>query len=589
MMNAISKTPIDILTWGNHEADIPHLTVCRHVRNFPGVWINSNMQDHDAMDHQVPYHIVEITSEDGTQTRKIGFVAVLSNDPKLYSQFKSPGAFGGATITDPWECLAKYDAILRNEHGCDLVVPLEHLYMHENEITCETMNFPLSISGHDHHRVDQTICGTRVIKAGMDGVAAAVIEIVWPDASSANPVILNSFVETASYSTCPELKEETDSAYDVLVPLQNTELVGILLQYRPLSSENTRGSVTTMGTLICSMLKAALNQTMGDIDAVILMGGNIRANHTYAEDSFFSMETLEAEIEADEVVGVVDIPGYVLAQGIEHTHAGDPNPGWFQYDDSIKEIDGKVVQVDNSPLIPDRMYRVVTKIKDLTNGQSEPLKEYFTNNSHALPSKGSYNNIHNELMSFFARSLFRKLWDATGVIIDDPDTVLEDDYCVPTPTIEEMGGRMRHALLDRDNDGIVTVDDIHWALREFLGLSVDDTVTTLADAIHGCADITGSGIVTVHDFEAFCTKMPSEYRISRKWSYAFPDAPADLIESESLQSAIRSSTSLKHFSGSDMSEMEDISPPEEEDGKVVDETIKRNDTESTVLSFFTSF
>ena len=91
MMNAISKVPIDYVTWGNHEADIDHRNVCRHVRNFPGTWLNTNMQDHEAMDCQQPFDIVEVTSPDGTNTRRIGLVAVLSNDPGLYSHFKPPG------------------------------------------------------------------------------------------------------------------------------------------------------------------------------------------------------------------------------------------------------------------------------------------------------------------------------------------------------------------------------------------------------------------------------------------------------------------------------------------------------------------
>lgn len=91
MMNAISKVPIDYVTWGNHEADIDHRNVCRHVRNFPGTWLNTNMQDHEAMESQQPFDIVEVTSPDGTNTRRIGLVAVLSNDPGLYSHFKPPG------------------------------------------------------------------------------------------------------------------------------------------------------------------------------------------------------------------------------------------------------------------------------------------------------------------------------------------------------------------------------------------------------------------------------------------------------------------------------------------------------------------
>ena len=38
-----------------------------------------------------------------------------------------PGAFGGATIDDPWECMAQYKPKLEAE-GADLVIPLCHLY-----------------------------------------------------------------------------------------------------------------------------------------------------------------------------------------------------------------------------------------------------------------------------------------------------------------------------------------------------------------------------------------------------------------------------------------------------------------------------
>lgn len=55
-----------------------------------------------------------------------------------------------------------------------------------------------------------------------------------------------------------------------------------------------------------------------------------RGGEDYPQGSFFSLETLEAEIKSDEVIGVVDIPGQVLAEGIEVTYAGDPIPGWMQ-------------------------------------------------------------------------------------------------------------------------------------------------------------------------------------------------------------------------------------------------------------------
>jgi hypothetical protein len=107
------------------------------------------------------------------------------------------------------------------------------------------------------------------------------------------------------------------------------------------------------------------------VDAVILMGGNIRANEDYPEDAFFSLETLEAEITPSEIVGFVDMPGHVLAAGIESTHSGPPNPGWFQYDDGITQdpVTKHVLTVSGKSIAPNRIYRVATKVKDLTNGQ----------------------------------------------------------------------------------------------------------------------------------------------------------------------------------------------------------------------------
>ena len=66
MMRMINETPIDYLTWGNHEADIDHKEVCGHVRGYRGKWLNSNMLDHEAMESQLEYDVVEVVSADGT-------------------------------------------------------------------------------------------------------------------------------------------------------------------------------------------------------------------------------------------------------------------------------------------------------------------------------------------------------------------------------------------------------------------------------------------------------------------------------------------------------------------------------------------
>ena len=524
MMKALAQTPIDYLMWGNHEADIDHKTVCKHVKNFPGTFINTNMQDHEAMEHQVPFEIISVPSPDGSHCRKVALIAVLSDDPTLYSQFDAPGAFGGATIRDPWQVLREYKDMLESPpYNCDLVIPLQHLYVPDDHRTCHEFDFPVILSGHDHHRVDETVDGTRLIKPGCDAEFAAVVEVCWDGQKSSKPTISSRFVKTSDWEPCPILQETNKCAYNALLPLRMTELARVPKVFEPLSSSNSRGSVTSMGTFICSLLRSSMNVKRGRrrsdfVDAVILMGGNIRGNTDYAEGSYFSLEALEAEIESGEEIAVVKMPGWVLAKGIQETHAGDPIPGWIQYDGDIKEISPQedeegpsiIAEVAGLPFDPTRIYRVATKIGDLTNGQSKTFTEYYTRNPELLPGEGSFINISVELMGYFARNLWRKIWESL-----EPTVLIE-----PQLDSDHTYFRERFADLDNDQDGIVTVEDIHAALRDVLGLNVHCDEMTLAESVHAYADVNNDGKVTVDDLKLFSKELPALYEKDR-WRLAY--------------------------------------------------------------------
>ena len=45
-----------------------------------------------------------------------------------------------------------------------MLLPLEHLYVPDDHRTCREFDFPVVLSGHDHHRVDETVAGTRLLK-----------------------------------------------------------------------------------------------------------------------------------------------------------------------------------------------------------------------------------------------------------------------------------------------------------------------------------------------------------------------------------------------------------------------------------------
>ena len=76
----------------------------KRVDEYKGIWINSNMKSHESFENskcQVDKAVVEVTSPDGSNKRKLGMLGILSSSESLYK----PNAFGGAVIDDPWECM----------------------------------------------------------------------------------------------------------------------------------------------------------------------------------------------------------------------------------------------------------------------------------------------------------------------------------------------------------------------------------------------------------------------------------------------------------------------------------------------------
>ena len=70
------------------------------------------------------------------------------------------------------------------------MAPLCHLYEPQDEKTCRDFDFPVVLSGHDHHVVDRLVEGTRLLKPGQDGIKAVILDLSWPTASSnRTPVI----------------------------------------------------------------------------------------------------------------------------------------------------------------------------------------------------------------------------------------------------------------------------------------------------------------------------------------------------------------------------------------------------------------
>ena len=481
MMNVINKTPIDYLTWGNHEHDLDHPSVLKREKEYQGIWINSNMKNHESFHDskcQVDSAVVEVSSPDGSNVRKLGMCAVLSNTPGLYK----PGAFGGAKIDDPWESLKEYNEKLKSDQGCDMVLPLCHLYEYQDEKTCTEFDFPVVLSGHDHHRVDRLINGSRLLKPGMDAHYAVIVDLVWDSADSDSvPNIEVSTIAVTDYFPDSELEQEVKKSYAVLDPLLKTDLATIPDKYNPLTSRGVREHRTSMATYLCSQIRLALNMDTesydNHCDCVMIKGGNIRGERDYEKQNF-TLEGLNTEIGTGKDVHIFLLPGHIIQDGIIETWQS-PNPGWMQLDDSIHVDSNNVItSIGGAPFDKDKIYRVGS-FSDFKadHGNQPTFDRYFTLNPESLPDWDAGIGCDVLLLKLFSNDIWKRLWN---ILDADKDGVV---------TAEEM------KALDLDGDGNLSKEELRSAMVKILGMSAYEGQDILLDyvlAAGGDADNDGT-------------------------------------------------------------------------------------------------
>lgn len=114
-------------------------------------------------------------------------------------------------------------------------------------------------------------------------------------------------------------------------------------------------------------------------------------------------------------------------------------------------------------------------------------------------------------MGYFAKNLWRKIWDRLTTFIGSECDV-DGTSC---------NAEMRLKSLDKDKDGLISVEDIQAALAKIVGLSVDNRELSLAQFVHSFADTNGSGEVTLEDLETFCDEMEEIYEADA-WRLSFP-------------------------------------------------------------------
>lgn len=449
-MNAVGFTHV---IFGNHEDDIALSELRLRIGELHATWLDTNVRD--FLPALPAYQVLEFGPEGGRRVR-VGLVGVVMTDPTVYR--RKP--FGGTEILPANEA-ARAEAwrLLRDER-CISVIPLTHQPVDEDRELARAQNpaFPVIIGGHEHEVLLEQVSGTWIVKAGADAVEAVVIDVTWAAEETATgapeiPMVTVHLEAVAHYPENVELRARVDMHMKRVRDLEAATLLR-LAPGQSLSSVGMRCRQTTMGTLVCSRVRDAL-----DAEVCVFNAGGIRGAREYKDRVTYG--DLKAEVPFDNEVVVATLPGSLLREAIvaSRAHAPAESGGFLQVDDrtTVDPTTHVVSVIAGVPFAEDREYRVAI-VRNLFDGLDhiEPLIRFARENPDKIPPALSGREVKILLVDAFSLALWK-----------------------------ELGG---FDVIDANHDGVVTNDEIAVAVSRFaaepLSPLTADLVIHALDADH---------------------------------------------------------------------------------------------------------
>eukprot|EP01125_Pyxidicula_operculata_P002039 TRINITY_DN12000_c0_g1_i1.p1 TRINITY_DN12000_c0_g1~~TRINITY_DN12000_c0_g1_i1.p1 ORF type:complete len:567 (+),score=99.36 TRINITY_DN12000_c0_g1_i1:213-1703(+) len=487
MTETLTEAGVTHVCFGNHEADISNESLKQRIEEFVargGIWINTNMRKYEI---PLPdYDSVDVTSKDGTHTRKVGLLGLLLNTPKIMKSTSFGGALGTdcCDISNVNETALSYKKKL-SDH--DIIVPLTHQELAADRSLARSGEFPIILGGHEHdtfyewHNYHLKDKRSLIIKAGQDAHYAAVIDIVWEDATSKIPTVTYEVHSLKQYAPDEHVTQVVKRNYGILYAMEKS----VIYTYpgpNLLSSREVRLHETTMGTLLCTACKTSLG-----CDAVFLNGGTIRGNKDYTK-GLVTLADVRTELFYDTNILVVDMLGRDVSDIVAYTRRNegiDEAPYYFHGDDGIVVDKDKhhVTHIAGKPIVLDMVYKVgfncdvmLEKVDNVV-----PLLKWVACNAHNIPPRSSQQPSKILVLKYFGNLLWQKLPAFDSIDKDKSGTL----------SIEEV----THAygqIFDFDQNGDGKIDETESRAR-------DEIIKVLM----GVFSVKPGGVITKQQYESW--------------------------------------------------------------------------------------
>jgi 2',3'-cyclic-nucleotide 2'-phosphodiesterase (5'-nucleotidase family) len=466
MVDCLNALGVTHVCFGNHEDDVPAAELRERVRELHGKWLATNVR---GFQPPLPVSdVVEVAAPGGRAVR-VGLVGVVMDDRAVYRD--TP--FGGSALEPPNAAVIS-EATSLAARECACTIALTHQPMADDRALAAASGrsavipfVPVIIGGHEHVVTLEQAAGTWIVKAGSDAVSAAVVDLSWPATTPAPgetdlPAVRVRVEPVARYAEDVEVRRIVDRHMAKVHALEGATVV-VLASGERLSSVGTRARQTSLGTLICSLLRDALGA-----DACVFNAGGIRASRDYVDR--FTYGDLKAEVPFDNEVVVVRLPGGVLRDAVAASRSLAPTEsgGFLQVDDRavVVEPGDRVAAIAGGPLEEHREYRVAM-VRNLLDGMDhiEPLVRFAREHPDRVPPIASGREAKMVLVEAFARALWTQLggFDALDANHDGrvtngeiAEAVARYSHAAPS----EVGAELVLKAIDVKNQGAITRDEV---------------------------------------------------------------------------------------------------------------------------------
>lgn len=182
-----------------------------------------------------------------------------------------------------------------------------------------------------------------------------------------------------------------------------------------------------MASWLLSILKRSLNRKHQGVDCAIIQAGAIRGKADYYESSAaFRLGDLDSEFAFETPIGIVNIPGWVLAESVQNTRsAPKPAPQFLHLDSSciVERLGDKHVltHVNGAPLVVDQIYRTCTWNNTLKGvNDIQPLLSYVQANA-TVPDDEACQQAKEIVLAFLAADAWRHTFGLPSAHARDAD------------------------------------------------------------------------------------------------------------------------------------------------------------------------